>query len=224
MCGRFTINLTYDELEEYVRETYHIESMPQFTLPRYNVAPGTSIISVLNDGKKYRIGELKWGFTPSFATPDKNFQLINIKAESIFTKPMFKKAALTKRCVILADSFYEWDHDKQPYRILVKDQKVFKMAAIWNTYITSNQEKVHTVGIITTEANTWMKQVHERMPVILDEDQERIWLTPSIQDESMLVNVLLPHPKDDLYKYPVTKQINSPKFDTIDCIKDLNQV
>lgn len=57
MCGRFTINLTYDELEEYVRETYHIESMPQFTLPRYNVAPGTSIISVLNDGKKYRIGE-----------------------------------------------------------------------------------------------------------------------------------------------------------------------
>src|SRR5690554_631305 len=113
MCGRFTINLTYDQLEEYVRETYLIESMPAFNLPRYNVAPGTSIISILNDGEKYRIGELKWGFTPSFASPDKTFQLINIKSESIFIKSMFKQAALTKRCVVIADSFYEWDHNKQ---------------------------------------------------------------------------------------------------------------
>src|SRR5690606_3633370 len=96
-------------------------------------------------------------------------------------------------------------------------------AAIWNTFITSSNEKVHTVGIITTEANTWMKPLHERMPVILDEAQELLWLNPSIQDESMLANVLLPHPKDDMYKYPVSKQINSPKFDQVDCIKDLNQ-
>lgn len=223
MCGRFTINLTYDELEEYVRETYHIESIPQFSLPRYNVAPGTSIISVLNDGKKYRIGELKWGFTPSFASPEKNFQLINIKAETIFTKPMFKKAALTKRCVILADSFYEWDSDKQPYRIMIKDHKIFKMAAIWNTYIASNNEKIHTVGIITTESNEFMKKIHERMPVILNEENEALWLNPNIQDETMLVNVLLPNLTHEMYKYPVSKQINSPKFNTVDCLKELSQ-
>jgi putative SOS response-associated peptidase YedK len=222
MCGRFTINLTYNELEDYVRETYHIEEMKKFNVPNYNVAPGTEIISILNDGMKFRIGTLKWGFIPSFSK-DTSFQLINIKAESLFTKSMFKDAALHKRCVVLADSFYEWDSEKQPFRILVDNQRIFKMAAIWSTFTTQSGEKVHTVGIITKEANPFMKEIHERMPVILNDKDEGNWLNPSIQDEKSLIEILYPKSDVPLHKYKVSKQVNSPTFNSFACIEELKQ-
>ena len=96
MCGRFTINLTYNELEDYVRETYHIEEMKKFNVPNYNVAPGTEIISILNDGMKFRIGTLKWGFIPSFRH---KFQLINIKAESHLLNRCLKMHLIAGCCL-----------------------------------------------------------------------------------------------------------------------------
>src|SRR5690606_14759622 len=148
----------------------------------YNVAPSMDIISILHDGKKYRIGLLKWGFIPSF-NPDDKIGFINTKAETIFEKLFFKKAVLHQRCVVLADGYYEWKQDdtKQPYRITT-EQKLFAMAAVWNTVTTSDGKKLHTVAIVTTKATGITEEIHVRMPVILDSETEKIWLNPRYID------------------------------------------
>ena len=187
MCGRITFTFSKDELAGYLKEQYQIEDLRQtFDLPRYNVAPGDDIISVINDGKNNRVGRLKWGFIPAFAKDEKiGFKMINAKAETLFDKPAFRQAAMQRRCVILADSFYEWDQSKQPYRIFTKGNHIFPLAGLWNTYQRANGEKVHTVAIITTNANHPMRRIHERMPVILDERSQRVWLDINEKQESV---------------------------------------
>lgn len=224
MCGRFTVNLTFKELEAFIKDKYKIDSKHEFTLPRYNVAPGTNIISLINDGINYRIGELKWGFVPDFIKANSNFNLINIKSESLFTKPMFKRSAFNHRCVILADSFYEWnEYNKNdlPKRIMVKDQPIFSMAGIWNTVTNKNGKKVHTVAIITTESNDLVSSIHHRMPVILSKDDEKIWLNPSIKSEEELSKVLKPYDSNQMNMYTVSSKINSARYQEKDSIDEV---
>ncbi len=228
MCGRITFTFSKGELAGYLKEQYHIESLQQdFDLPRYNVAPGQDIISVINDGHKNRVGALKWGFIPSFAKDESvGFKMINARTETLFSKPSFKEAALTRRCVVLADSFYEWDKAKQPYRIFTKGQHIFPLAGIWNTYKRANGDAVHTVAIITTTANKPMRNIHERMPVILDEHSQKIWLDMYETDESILKNVLKPYKDDEVLMYPVSHHVNSPAHDDELCIevKDMHDL
>lgn len=222
MCGRITFTFSKGELEGYLKEQYHIEQVNQaFDLPRYNVAPGQEIISVINDGNKNSVGLLKWGFVPSFATDEKvGFKMINAKAETLFEKPAYKEAARSRRCVVLADSFYEWDKAKQPYRILTKGGHIFPLAGLWNTYKRANGDLVHTVAIITTTANKPMRTIHERMPVILDDRSQQIWLDQHVKDESRLSMLLRPYPDDDMTMYAVSKHVNSPAHDDELCIEE----
>jgi putative SOS response-associated peptidase YedK len=223
MCGRFTITVSYEELTRHLKDSYHIESLDlKTTLPRYNIAPGQEIISVINDGTKNRVGLLKWGFVPSFAKDEKiGFSMINAKAETLSEKAAFKDSFVSKRCVVLADSFYEWrkdDHAKIPMRILVKDQKIFSFAGLFTTYIKSDGTKLHTVTLITTEANQLMKKVHDRMPVILSDENQAIWLDPSVTDVKILNKVLMPYPSDLMEMYQVSKKVNVSSYDDKDCI------
>lgn len=224
MCGRFTLAISAKQLSEYVMEKYQISDyQANEDFPKFNIAPSTDIISIIHDSKKYRIGTLKWGFIPSFAK-DESFQMINAKAESLFEKPSFKKAALSQRCVILADSFYEWDKvnkSNPPRRILTTDQKIFSMAGIWNTYIKEDGSKVHTVAIVTTHSNEMMSKIHERMPVILNKKGEDVWLNPSIKDQKELEKVLVPYATDKMKMYKVSKKINSPSYDIEDAIIEI---
>lgn len=221
MCGRFTITVTYDELQKYVEEKYEIEKIsPDFRVPNYNVAPSMDVISILYDGKRYRIGLLKWGFIPSF-NPDDKIGFINAKAETVFEKPSFKKAILSQRCVVLADGYYEWKQDetKQPYRITT-DQKLFAMAAIWNTVTDSSGKKIHTVAIMTTKASGITEEIHERMPVILDKDTEKIWLNPKYIDPLDIKSVLQPY-KGMIHMYKVSKRVGSPSANDIELIEEM---
>ncbi len=227
MCGRFTLAISAKALSSYVMEKYQIQdiNIDEFK-PQFNIAPSSQIISIIHDFKKYRIGTLKWGFIPSFAKDEKSFQMINAKAETLFEKPSFKDAALQQRCVVLADSFYEWDKlDKKapPRRILTTDQKVFAMAGIWQTYVKDNGEKVHTVAIVTTKANELMQTIHDRMPVILTKKSEAIWLNPKITDEKELKKVLVPYSKDHMKMYKVSKKINKPSFDQEEALIELKE-
>ena len=224
MCGRFTITVSYDELVEHLSSHYEIEDVSLFDLPRYNVAPSQEIISVLSDGAKYRAGYLKWGFIRPFSKNDNiEFSLINAKSETIFEKKSFMDAARHRRCVVLADSFYEWHKDsKMPMRIYLKHQKLFAMAGLWTTYKKDDGTKIHTVTILTTEANELMKDIHERMPVILTKASEHIWLNPSIKDESILKPLLKPYVAEDMDMYPVSKVVNSVKEDHLSCIEPLD--
>ncbi len=221
MCGRITFTFSKGELAGYLKEQYHIESFnTDIDLPRYNVAPGQEIISVINDGKKNQVGLLKWGFVPPFAKDEKiGFKMINAKAETLFSKPSFMEAVRLRRCVILADSFYEWDKAKQPYRIFTKGSQIFPLAGLWSTYKRANGDLVHTVAIITTTANKPMRHIHERMPVILDENSQKIWLNMAIKAEDKLKTVLKPYRDDDLSMYPVSSHVNSPVHDDELCIE-----
>ena len=228
MCGRFTITVSYEELTRHLKETYQIESLElNTTLPRYNVAPGQDIISVINDGKKNRVGLLKWGFVPPFAKDEKiGFSMINAKAETLSEKPAFKGSLISKRCVVLADSFYEWkkdDESKVPMRILVKDQHIFPLAGLWTTNVKTDGTKLHTVTLITTQANELMNQIHDRMPVILTKENQAIWLNPSITDIKVLNQVLMPYQSDFMEMYQVSKKVNFSRYDHEDCILKIDE-
>jgi len=185
MCGRFTVTVSYEELTRHLTKTYQIDPLDlQTKLPRYNISPGQEIISVINDGRKNRVGLLKWGFIPSFAKDENiGFSMINAKAETLSEKVSFKESLRFKRCVVLADSFYEWrkdGKDKTPYRFLLKDQKLFPIASLFSTYQKTDGTKIHSVTLITTKPNDLVKDIHNRMPVILNEKDQAIWLDPSI--------------------------------------------
>lgn len=219
MCGRFTITLSKEDLLDYVNQKYNKPIMKDvYTGPNYNVAPGMDILSVIYDGHKHRIGLLNWGFKPDFLPHDK-VGFINAKAETLFKLPSFKTAAQKRRCLILSDGFYEWKKDdKTPLRI-VTDGGMFAMAGVWNSY-QGRDGITHTVAIITTEANEYMKAIHDRMPVILNDEQQQSWLgndTPIY----MLMDLLKPY-QGDIRAYEVSHRVGSVKNNDPSLIKDIH--
>jgi putative SOS response-associated peptidase YedK len=224
MCGRFTLVVTYEELLEILDKNYEIKSFEsKHELPRYNIAPTQDVISIIHDGEKYRAGYLKWGLVPSFAKDEKiGLKMINAKAETLLEKPSFAKLIETKRCVILADSFYEWkkdEHIKTPYRISILDQKVFPLAGLRSVYQREDGSKLHTVTIITTEANQFMKEIHERMPVILTKESEKIWLNLNNQNIQQILSCLKPYDDHLMQSYQVSSYVNSSLHEDENCIK-----
>lgn len=217
MCGRFTLTITKDNLDKYLKKEYNITHNQTFNVPNYNVGPGQDIISVIHDGVNHRVGYLKWGFVPPIDI--KRFSLINARAETIFELPSFKDSAKHRRCVILADSFFEWDI--QPYRIKTNEQ-LFKMAGIYNSYIDASGNKVQTVLIVTTKAASSIKHIHDRMPVILSREAERIWLN---KDASIfeLKGVLKPFSGNITY-YPVSDRVNHINNNDSDLIKPVEKI
>lgn len=223
MCGRFTLTLTQAQLEDYLKERYDISNHSQFKLPRYNISPSNEVVSVLHDGSKHRVGTLKWGFRPLYTTSDRPLEIINVKGETVFDKAIFKTSVLQRRCVILADSFYEWKSDKSdknPYRFMT-DQKVFPMAAIWQTVATPGA-KIHTVAIITTHNNDTLKGIHHRMPVILTKEDEKIWLNNKIKDIPTLKKLIKPYNDKLMHFEQVSSLVNNPRNDDVSLIRKID--
>lgn len=222
MCGRYTIGVNYNKLNEIVESKYNINEIPEFNLPRFNVAPMQDVISIINDGKKYRIGTFKWGFIPYFANSEKiGYKMINARKETLANKPVFKHSFLHKRCVILADGFYEWkkvNNEKIPIRYKLKNEELFSFAGLWSTYTREDNSKLYTCTIITTEPNKIVSPIHNRMPVILNDEAEKLWLNPNIMDLEMLSSLLNPYDSEIMEAYQVSKVVNNVKNDTIDCI------
>jgi putative SOS response-associated peptidase YedK len=222
MCGRFTITLSYEELKDYLRTNHKIDNFKtDFNVPRFNVAPGQEVISIINDGTNNRVGQLKWGFIPSFATDEKiAFSMINAKAETLDEKPTFKQAFEKRRCIIIADSFYEWKRsgkDKTPMRVLDEASRVLALAGIWNTYIRADGTKVHSCAIITTSANDLVAKIHDRMPVILDQAAQIKWLDVKSK-LSDLKPLLKPYPSSTMKFYQVSQIVNNAKNEVKECI------
>jgi len=226
MCGRFSISVDKEDMTLYLKDEYGIDELKDgIILPRYNVAPGQSILTIINDGQKYRAGSIKWGFIPSFAkSENSSLGMINAKAETLRDKPAFRSSLKTKRCVILADGFFEWqktNQSKQPMRIQVTNQSIFSMAGIWSTFIRPDGTKLFTCAIITCEANAMMKNIHDRMPVILDKEAEKIWLNPKETNPEILSNLLLPYDANLMTYYPVSSLVNQASNELADTIKPI---
>lgn len=227
MCGRVILSFDYETIKEILLTTYNVSSVNISTnYPRYNIAPGQNLISIIHDGKNFRAGELHFGFVPSWAK-DKNigYSLINARSESVYNKPTFKQSFFKKRCLIIANGFYEWKKvgkEKQPYCFKLKDNGFFTMAGLWTTYCKTDGNKLHSCAIITTEANSLMRPIHHRMPVIIPRENEQDWLNPLNNDINILKNLLVPYSSKKMYSYPVSQKVNSVKIDSPDCILPLN--
>lgn len=224
MCGRFTLTVSKAQLESFLKQRYNILTEANFSLPRYNISPSNEVISILHDGTKNRVGQLKWGFRPKFNKTDQPLEIINVKGETIFDKLIFKESITKRRCVVLADSFYEWNQDKSdknPYRFMSKEG-LFAMAAIWQTIELSDGSKMHTVAIVTTPSNELMKDIHHRMPLMLSSEDETIWLNNQIKDLNMLKKIIKPYDAKNMYFNRVSTRVNNPRNDDVEVIKTID--
>jgi len=207
MCGRFS--LTANEAELNLR--FQLEGGTAPYVPRYNGAP-TQMMAVITNEMPNKLSSFRWGLIPPWAKDISiGNKMINARAETITEKPSFRTPLFSRRCLVPADGFYEWqqDENKQPFRIFVKNNPVFAMAGLWERWKTPQGEIVNSFTIITTEANSFMQPIHDRMPVILEKENEKTWLLSNNPEE--ILQLLKPYPSSDIDAYPVTKLVNSPK-------------
>lgn len=205
---------------EALEERFRAELPPQAAGPTYNAAPSQAQLVILNDNPGAII-RAAWGFVPEWADRKPEVKpVINARAESIATKPFFRTAFKAHRCLVLADGFYEWRRTKdgkKPYRIALKTDEPFAFAGLWST-IHDAAGKAHTTfAIITTDANALVAQIHNRMPVMLQEKDEEDWLNPQLslaEAQAMLV----PYPAERLRAYEVSAKVNSPAHNTPECV------
>lgn len=212
MCGRFAYVASYEKLKYQFGLTHSIE-----ITPRFNIAPGADIVCVVQTNPdEIQSIVLHWGLIPSWTTDRKKLgSLINARAETLVEKPAFREAMKTKRCLMPMSGFYEWHQEegvKQPYFFRKTNQDLLAVAALWDTW-QGEGEVIHSCCLITTEANPLMLPVHHRMPVILDEQAQAIWLDNSQGDKEQLMELLKPYPHDDLEGYRVSTLMNRASFD-----------
>jgi len=210
MCGRYTITITWEEL--LLRYYIDGESVSPFHVPRYNVSPGTMIPAIIAHEKVNRMGLLKWGLIPSWAKDEKmGYTMLNARAETLTEKSAFRVPFQCKRCLIPADGFYEWKksaNGKQPMRIVMKNQSIFSMAGLYDTWINPEGIKVSSCTIITTAPNELMLDIHDRMPAILRKEDEVEWLNSGAKVEQLQC-LLKPYATDEMYAYPVSTAVGN---------------
>lgn len=220
MCGRYT--LLADEVE--ILKEYGIDQKLEDFAPRYNIAPGQNVLTVISDGEKNRAGYLKWGLVPFWAKdPGIGYKMINARSETAHEKPSFKRLLQRKRCLILADSFYEWkkgENGKQPMRIYKDDRSFFAFAGLWDRWKQDDQELV-TCTILTKEANDFMDPIHKRMPVILPKEDEAWWMQQEERDPLELHEYLHTLSIDGLEAYPVSTHVNNARNENETCIEPI---
>ncbi len=168
---------------------------------------------------------LRWGLIPSWAKDSKiGAHCINAKAETVAEKPAFRMAFKERRCLVLADGFYEWQMQgkrKQPMWIGLKAKTPFAFAGLWEYWQPPEGALLETCTIITTEANAFMQPIHTRMPVILAPSSYDQWLDPGFADVAALTAFLRPCPNEDLMAYPVSTLVNNPRNDVRQCLEPL---
>lgn len=187
--------------------------------PRYNIAPTQIVASVIElQGKRLLTG-FRWGLVPAWSKdPAIGNRMINARAETILDKPSFKPLLTRKRCLIPADGFYEWKASaggKQPFHIRRKDGGLFAFAGLWEEWKSPDGSPLQTCTIITVEPNELMAPIHNRMPAILEREDEKVWLdaASNSKDVFALVSLLRPHSPEKFEAFPVSRAVNSPSSD-----------
>jgi putative SOS response-associated peptidase YedK len=236
MCGRFTI--TSDRVE-IILDRFKAELAPGFDgyTQRYNAAPGQSVpILVAKDGKRF-LTNMLWGFIPPWGEKSDGSvtSQANIRDDTIERNKFFHERLLTNRCVFIADGFYEWKLPeaykdftrgeklpkgvrKIPYRITMKNKQVFALAGLWRS-MEVDGKKLVTAGIITTGPNELMAPIHNRMPVILNDNDLTLWLEAGLKEFRIVFELLNPFPANEMNAYIVSTAVNNSRSDTPACIE-----
>lgn len=196
--------IDYCDLEDLV---------PRYKLvPRYNIAPTQPVLTVLQHDSTREARLLQWGLIPSWSKEAKGF--INARVETIEEKPSFKESFQRRRCLILADGFYEWERNgkiAQPYYFQMKDARPFAFAAVWDRW-QSKKGSIASCAIITTTANELLAEIHTRMPVILPPESYEPWLSEDSR-ATELKELLVPFPSDKMMSHAVGYDVNDAKTD-----------
>ena len=165
---------------------------------------------------------MKWGLIPFWAKdPSIGNRMINARAETVAEKPSFRNAFTRRRCLIVADGFFEWRKEgktKTPMRIILKNGEPFGFAGLWETWKSPEDELIRSCTIITTTPNEVMEPIHNRMPVILPRDAEAQWLNVSVTDTGVLRELLVPYAASELEAYEVSTLVNAPRNDVPDVL------
>ena len=197
--------------------------------PRYNICPTQPVTCV----RQSQTGDteavsLRWGLVPFWAKELKiGARMINARSETVASKPAFRAAFKKRRCLVLADGFYEWKKEgklKQPFYISRSDDQPFCLAGLWESWTdksSESSEPIETCTILTTEANEIMQPLHDRMPVILEPNQFDFWLDKEFSDAAKLEEILIPLASDDLQTFPVDKMVGKPVNDSPACIEPI---
>lgn len=205
MCGRFAITLPPEAARQYFR----YGEFPNFP-PRPDVRPTEPVpIVTLSEGARHFM-LMRWGFIPGFVKDEKEFPLlINARSETVFEKPSFRNAIRRRRCLFVADAFYEWmkldpkGKIKRPYRIFRPDQPL-AMGGIYETWTSPNGSEIDTCAILTTSANGLVSAIHDRMPVILDPQDFDAWLSPETEQDCVR-RLMRPAGEEVLVMEPIEK-------------------
>lgn len=231
MCGRFTLQTNAQTLAKLFDGLNVIEFKP-----RYNIAPTQTILALRAAKDNHADREfvwLRWGLVPAWAKELKiGASMINARSETVATKPSFRSAFKRRRCLILADGFYEWKKrkgGKQPFLISRCDQQPFCLAGLWESWTdpavgdVSNNPVVETCTILTTTPNELLSTVHDRMPVVLSDEAQQIWLDQEQTEPGLLESLLVPAPAKDWKLFPVSTAVNRATHDQPDCIIPLTE-
>lgn len=211
MCGRYELQDI-----EGLGARFRALSVRLDIPPRYNAAPGQLLPVVVRKGAQNSLELMKWGLIPSWSKdPGAGYKTINARAETVMEKSSYRKPLQSTRCLVPVSGFYEWQDTgagKVPYHIYLKDEPLFALAGLYDTWVDPQGQQLDTYTIITTTANSFMERLHHRMPVILPEEAEDIWLDPTTP-VSMLMSLLAPFEPEKMAAAPASPRVNNTRND-----------
>jgi putative SOS response-associated peptidase YedK len=213
MCGRF---VRHTKASMYA-ELFDVVSVPD--LPSFNIAPTQPVAIVRHTDDRRECVLVRWGLIP-FWSKDKKTSYIIARADTVLQKPAFRSSVKKRRCLVLADGYYEWRTQgkaKQPFYFHMRDDRPFAFAGLWDCW-KGETEPIESCTIITTEANELSRPVHDRMPVIMTGNACAAWLDPEVEDTGVLQVLLKPYPADEMESYSVGAFVSNVKNNSPDCI------
>jgi putative SOS response-associated peptidase YedK len=223
MCGRFTLTTPAQTLAVQ----FNLVEVPALE-PRYNIAPTqpVAVVRLGSESTERELALLHWGLIPFWAKDASiGSRMINARSETVAEKPSFRTAFRRRRCLVLADGFYEWqklDGGKQPMYVGLHDREAFGFAGLWERWEGTGNGVIESCTLLTTEPNELLRPIHNRMPVILKPTDYDLWLDGQVEEAERLQALLRPYPSEGMQAYAVSRWVNSPRNEGPECIVPLD--
>ena len=230
MCGRYSLTVKKEELARQFLLKHLSEELGEELVPRYNIAPSQSVLVIRRsqDSGDREAHSLRWGLVPFWAKNLRiSYRMINARSETASTKPAFRAAMKRRRCIIPASGFYEWPSlaetkRKQPYFFTHASGSILGIAGLWERWKAPEGSSLESCSILTTGANDLMAPIHDRMPVVLREEDYERWLDPQETNPDVLQPLLQPSPADLMTRHRVSTIVNSPRNDGPELLLEIN--